>query len=50
MTVLIIVNLILMVLILNLLRLKKYRNRLEPNSQIIVALLNSLQKKKISKK
>jgi uncharacterized phage infection (PIP) family protein YhgE len=50
MPILFMVNLILMVLILNLLRLKKYRNRLEPNSQIIVALLNNLQKKKISKK
>jgi len=38
------------IITLTVLRLSKYRNKLEPNSQIIVALLNSLESKKISKK
>ena len=44
MSILIIIILITVVLALNILRFTKYRNKLEPNSQIIVDLMNSLNK------
>jgi hypothetical protein len=50
MTIVILVSIIAVFIAFNFLRFAKYKEIPEPNSQVIIALLNNLEKKKISKK